>query len=65
MTIGIDGEFKQILEKLESRLEKIDGRLTGLEIGQAELKSDIRGDIKILDEKIKGIDKRGKFGIYY
>jgi chromosome segregation ATPase len=68
MTVGIDGELKEILgklasklekiDKLESKLEKIDERLMRLEIGQAELKADIRGDIKTLDERVKGFDKR-------
>ncbi|MDV3000846.1 MAG: hypothetical protein N5P05_002452 [Chroococcopsis gigantea SAG 12.99] len=42
------------IDKLESKIDKIDQKVTALEIGQAE----IRGDIKALDEKVSGIEKR-------
>ena len=44
----------QKIEKMDSRFDKIDERLNKLEIGQVELS----GDIKALDEKVSGIDKR-------
>jgi predicted nuclease with TOPRIM domain len=41
-------------DKLDERLDKIDDRLNRLEIGQAEIK----GDIKALDTKVDQLDKR-------
>ncbi|TRT82817.1 MAG: hypothetical protein EWV66_24090 [Microcystis sp. M_OC_Ca_00000000_C217Col] len=43
---------------MESKIDKIDERLTKLEIGQAELKAELKGDIKVLDEKIEGLTAR-------
>jgi transketolase len=57
----IDRQFAEVNQKMEKqsaevnkKLEIIDGRLNKLEIGQAELS----GEIKTLDEKVIGIDKR-------
>ena len=46
----LDGRF----DKLDNRLDKIDERLNKLEVGQAEIK----GDIKALDTKVEQLDKR-------
>jgi chromosome segregation ATPase len=46
----MDRQFAEVNKKLET----IDGRLNKLEIGQAELS----GEIKTLEEKVSGIDKR-------
>jgi hypothetical protein len=46
----MEKQFAQVNQKLEI----IDGRLNKLEIGQAELS----GEIKTLEEKVIGIDKR-------
>jgi predicted nuclease with TOPRIM domain len=57
----IDKQFAEVNQKIDKqfaevnqKLEKIDDRLNKLEVGQAELS----GEIKALDEKISGIDKR-------
>jgi predicted nuclease with TOPRIM domain len=61
--------FEQKMDRqfaeLNQKLEKIDDRLSKLEIGQAELSGEIKalderltGQIKTLDEKVSGIDKR-------
>ena len=54
--------LEAILTRIESKIDKIDERLTKLEIGQAELKAEIKGDIKALDERltaeIKGLTTR-------
>ena len=47
--------LEAILIRIESKIDKIDERLTKLEIGQAELKAELKGDIKVLDEKIEGL----------
>jgi septal ring factor EnvC (AmiA/AmiB activator) len=57
----IDKQFAEVNQKFDKqfaevnqKLEKIDDRLNKLEIGQAELS----GEIKALDQKVGGIDKR-------
>ena len=57
----IDRQFSEVNQKLE----KIDERLTKLEIGQALLSGEIKaldekftGEIKTLDEKVSGISKQ-------
>ncbi|MDB9307803.1 hypothetical protein PN471_03910, partial [Aphanizomenon sp. CS-733/32] len=47
-------EVNQKFAEVNQKLETIDGRLNKLEFGQAELS----GEIKTLDEKVIGIDKR-------
>ncbi|MCA2852329.1 MAG: polyhydroxyalkanoate biosynthesis repressor PhaR [Microcystis sp. M076S1] len=49
-------EVSQKFDKIDERFDRLDNRLTKLEIGQA----DIKGDIKVLDEQIEGIDNRLK-----
>lgn len=50
--------LEAVLTRIESKIDKIDERLTKVEIGQSE----IRGDIKVLDERltteIKGLTTR-------
>jgi hypothetical protein len=48
------GEFKQEFVKLNRRLDEVNTTLTEIKINQAEMK----GDIKVLDEKVTGIGKR-------
>jgi chromosome segregation ATPase len=53
----IDRQFTEVNQKfteVNKKLESIDSRLNKLEIGQAELS----GEIKTLEEKVIGIDKR-------
>ena len=47
--------LEAILTRIESKIDKIDERLTNVEIGQAELKAELKGDIKVLDGKIEGL----------
>ncbi|MFM6497162.1 MAG: hypothetical protein ACKPGJ_10410 [Dolichospermum sp.] len=47
-------EVNQKFSEVNKKLETIDTRLNKLEIGQAELS----GEIKTLEEKVSGIDKR-------
>ena len=54
----IQTDIAEVLKKLDSRLDKIDERLNRIEIGQSE----IRGDLKAMDERlsgqIKAVDER-------
>ena len=53
----MDRQFTEVNQKfteVNKKLETIDGRLNKLEIGQVELS----GEIKTLEEKVSGIDKR-------
>jgi hypothetical protein len=45
--------LEAVLTRIEGKIDKIDERLTKVEIGQSELK----GEIKALGFKIEGIDK--------
>ncbi|AKV70733.1 MULTISPECIES: DUF4164 family protein [Microcystis] len=45
-------------DKVDERFDKVEDRLTKVEIGQAELKGELKGDIKVLDEKIEGLTVR-------
>ena len=47
-------EIKDSIKEVSQKFDKIDERLTKVEIGL----TDIKGDIKVLDEKIEGIDNR-------
>jgi archaellum component FlaC len=49
-------EIKDSIKEVSQKFDKIDERLTKVEIGL----TDIKGDIKVLDEKIEGIDNRLK-----
>ena len=46
--------LEAVLTRIEGKIDKIDERLTKVEIGLTDLK----GDIKVLAEKIEGMDNR-------
>ena len=50
----IQTDIAEVLGQINQKLDKIDNRLTKLEVGQAEIK----GDIKALDTKVEQLDKR-------
>lgn len=54
MGIPIETDLKDILTKIDNRLDRMENDLTEIKINQAET----RGEIKVLDEKITGIGKR-------
>ena len=54
----IESKIDSLEKRMDERFDKVDDRLTQLEIGQAELKADLKGDIKVLDEKIEGLTTR-------
>ncbi|WP_430013988.1 DUF4164 domain-containing protein [Microcystis ichthyoblabe FBCC-A1114] len=57
----MDGRFDKVderFDKVDERFDKVEDRLTKVEIGQAELKAELKGDIKVLDEKIEGLTTR-------
>ena len=54
MAIPIETDLKDILTKIDNRLDRIENDLTEIKINQSET----RGEIKVLDEKITGIGKR-------
>ena len=51
----IESKIDFLEKRMDERFDKVDDRLTKLEIGQAELKAELKGDIKVLDEKIEGL----------
>ncbi|GCA84463.1 hypothetical protein MiHa_02435 [Microcystis aeruginosa NIES-2522] len=50
----IDEKIDSLENRIDERFDKVEDRLTKVEIGQAELK----GDIKALDKKINGLTAR-------
>ena len=57
----IDQQLEKIdqrFDKIDQRFDKIDERLNKIEIGQARLEAELKGEIKRVEEKIDGLDKR-------
>ena len=54
----MDEKIDSLEKRMNERFDKIEDRLTKVEIGQAELKAELKGDIKVLDEKIEGLTAR-------
>ena len=57
----IQTDIADVLGQINQKLDKIDSRLTKLEVGQAEIKGDLKtvdeklsGQIKAVDEKLSG-----------
>jgi len=53
MATPMETELKDILTKIDNRLDRIENDLTEIKINQSETRS----EIKVLDEKITGIGK--------
>ncbi len=47
----IESKIDSLEKRMNERFDKVEDRLTKVEIGQAELKAELKGDIKVLDEK--------------
>jgi archaellum component FlaC len=69
MSLTIETELKDIFNKLDQRLERMEQGINDLKLGQSEIKGEIRtlderltGEIRTLDEKlsgqIKAVDER-------
>lgn len=56
MSLTIEQDLKEILAKIDLKLDSLQKDLVDLKVGQTEIK----GEIKTLDEKIKGLDERVK-----
>ena len=54
MATPIETGLKDILTKIDNRLNRMENDLTEIKINQSET----RGEIKVLDEKMTGIGKR-------
>ena len=54
----IESKIDFLEKRMDERFDKVEDRLTKVEIGQAELKAELKGDIKVLDEKIEGLTVR-------
>ncbi len=61
MSVMIEQDLKEILVKIDQKIDKIDERLNKLEIGQVRLESELKGELKRIEEKIDGLDKRLDF----
>ena len=54
----VNQKIDSLETRMDERFDKVEDRLTKVEIGQAELKGELKGDIKVLDEKIEGLTAR-------
>jgi predicted nuclease with TOPRIM domain len=54
MSITIETDLKEVLDRINSKLETIQTDITEIKISQAELK----GEIKALDTKVDGLSTR-------
>ncbi|MBD2291205.1 DUF4164 domain-containing protein [Microcystis wesenbergii FACHB-1317] len=54
----MDEKIDSLEKRMNERFDKVEDRLTKVEIGQAELKAELKGNIKVLDEKIEGLTAR-------
>ncbi|MBE9018184.1 hypothetical protein C7Y66_02275 [Chroococcidiopsis sp. CCALA 051] len=56
MSVTIEQDLKEILAKLDQRLDSLQKDVVDLKVGQTEIK----GEIKTLGERINGLDERVK-----
>ena len=63
--IQVESDLKEILTRIDNKLDKLSEDVTELKVGQAEIKGDLKaiderlsGQIKALDTKVEQLDKR-------
>ena len=63
--IQIESDLKEILTRIDTKLDKLSEDVTELKVGQARIEGDIKttdeklsGQIKALDTKVEQLDKR-------
>ncbi len=56
MSVTIEQDLKDILDKIDQKLDGLQKDIVDLKIGQTEIK----GEIKTLSERINGVDERVK-----
>jgi prefoldin subunit 5 len=63
--IQITTDLSKVLERIDTRLDRIDAKFETLQKEVSEFRTEtkvslesVRGDIKVLDEKVDGMDKR-------
>ncbi len=49
------GQISQKLGRMDSKLEDLRNEVVEIKIGQAQLESELKGDIKSLEAEVKGI----------
>jgi predicted nuclease with TOPRIM domain len=54
MTVSIDQDLKEILNKLDQKIDNIQKDITELKIGQTRLEAELKGEMKALDGKLSG-----------
>ncbi|GAC1459572.1 MAG: hypothetical protein NVS2B14_08370 [Chamaesiphon sp.] len=58
MSLTIESDLKEILTKIDRKLDTLSRDVTDLKIGVARLEEKVDGGEKRLEEKIDGIEKR-------
>lgn len=56
MSVTIEQDLKEILAKIDQKLDSLQKDIVELKVGQTEIK----GEVKTLNEKINGLDERMK-----
>ena len=56
MSVTIEQDLKEILSKIDQKLDSFQKDIVDLKVGQTEIK----GEIKTFNEKINGLDERMK-----
>ena len=61
----VESDLKEILTRIDNKLDKLSEDVTDIKVGLAEVKGDLKatneklsGQIKALDTKVDGLDKR-------
>jgi predicted nucleic acid-binding Zn-ribbon protein len=58
MSITIESDLKEILTRLEQKIDNVSKDVNDLKVSVAETKAELKGDIKALNEKVDGLSKR-------
>ncbi|NJO94618.1 MAG: hypothetical protein HC820_10365, partial [Hydrococcus sp. RM1_1_31] len=58
MSLTIESDLKEILTRLEQKIDNVSKDVNDLKVSVAETRAELKGDIKALNEKVDGLSKR-------
>jgi uncharacterized protein YlxW (UPF0749 family) len=58
MSITIESDLKEILTRLEQKIDNVSKDVNDLKVSVAETRAELKEDIKALNEKVDGLSKR-------
>jgi uncharacterized protein (DUF849 family) len=56
--VNIEFDLKEILTRLETKVDKISEDVSDIKTNLVRVEAELKGEIRVLDEKIDGIAKR-------